>query len=93
MLTLLRRPVAVDRLTNGLLEGSASGLMGLAFPAIVSTKSTPFWQPLGSQLAKDEEPGGVFTLGGTNLTLFTGEIDFLNMPSGTPTFWLLTMSG
>lgn len=101
--------LAVDRLTTGLLEGSASGLMGLAFPAIASTKSTPFWQALGSQLsasemafyltrfngdasAKDEEPGGVFTLGGTNSTLFTGEIEFLNMPSGTPTFWLLTMS-
>ena len=102
--------MAVDRLTSGLLEGSASGLLGLAFPAIASTKSTPFWQALGSQLsasemafyltrfngdssAKDEEPGGVFTLGGTNSTLFTGDIEFINMPTGTPTFWLLSMSG
>lgn len=101
--------LAVDRLTSGLLEGSASGIMGLAFSAIASTRSTPFWQGLGSQLsasemafyltrfnddsnAKDEEPGGVFTLGGTNSTLFTGDIEFINMPSGTPTFWLLTMS-
>jgi cathepsin D len=102
--------VAVEELTDGLLEGSASGIMGLAFSAIASTRSTPFWQALGSQLsasemafyltrfkddsnAKDEEPGGVFTLGGTNSSLFTGDIEFLNMPSGTPTFWLLTMSG
>ena len=102
--------MAVDRLTDGLLEGSASGLLGLAFPAIASTKSTPFWQALGSQLSasemafyltrfngdsnvKDEEPGGVFTLGGTNSTLFTGDIEFINMPTGTPTFWLLSMSG
>ncbi|EDR12034.1 aspartic peptidase A1 [Laccaria bicolor S238N-H82] len=43
--------------------------------------------------AKDEEPGGVFTLGGTNSTLYTGDIEFLNMTLifGTPTFWLLTM--
>jgi cathepsin D len=102
--------VVVDRLTDGFLAGSASGIMGLAFSAIAATRSTPFWQALGSQLAapeiafyltrfnndssaKEEEPGGVFTLGGTNSTLFTGDIEFLNMPSGTPTYWLLTMSG
>jgi cathepsin D len=102
--------VVVDRLTDGFLAGSASGIMGLGFSAIAATRSTPFWQALGSQLAapeiafyltrfnddssaKEEEPGGVFTLGGTNSTLFTGDIEFLNMPSGTPTYWLLTMSG
>jgi len=101
--------LVVDRLTDGFLAGSASGIMGLAFSAIAATRSTPFWQALGSQLAapeiafyltrfnndssaKEEEPGGVFTLGGTNSTLFTGDIEFLNMPSGTPTYWLLTMS-
>jgi cathepsin D len=38
-----------------------------------------------------EIPGGVFTLGGTNTTLFSGDIDFLNL-QGTPSFWLLTLS-
>ena len=102
--------MAADGLMDGLLEGSASGIMGLAFSAISSTNSTPFWQALGSQLSASEmafyltrfngdsnatveEPGGVFTLGGTNSTLFTGDIEFLPMPSGTPTYWLLTMSG
>lgn len=27
-----------------------------------------------------EEPGGVFTLGGTNSSLFTGDIDFVDIP-------------
>ena len=104
--------MAVDRLTHGFLQGSASGIIGLAFSAITATYSTPFWQALGSQLAVPEmafyltrfnddanatveEPGGVFTLGGVNSTLFTGDIEFLNITSifGTPTFWLLTMSG
>jgi len=102
--------VAVDRLTDGFLEGPASGIMGLAFSALAATRSTPFWQALGSQLAAsemafyltrfidnpnamEEEPGGVFTLGGTNSTLFTGDIEFLDMPLGTPSFWLLAMSG
>jgi len=41
--------------------------------------------------ATEEEPGGVFTLGGTNSSLFTGDIDFLNMPAN-PSFWLLTLN-
>ena len=46
--------------------------------------------------AQDLEPGGVFTLGGTNSTLFTGDIEFLNI-AGTSdptqaTFWLLPLT-
>jgi len=41
----------------------------------------------------EEQNGGAFTLGGTNSSLFTGNIEFLDMPSGTtPSFWLLSMS-
>jgi cathepsin D len=44
--------------------------------------------------ATEEEPGGVFTLGGTNATFFKGDIDFVNMPSSVQTsFWLLQLSG
>jgi cathepsin D len=35
--------------------------------------------------------GGVFTLGGTNSSLFSGNIEFLNLAS-TPSFWLLSLS-
>jgi cathepsin D len=40
------------------------------------------------------EPGGTFTLGGTNPTLFQGNIDFQSFtPSpGGGTFWLQTIS-
>ena len=99
-------------LSDGLLDGDSSGIMGLAFEALASTQSVPFWQALinANQLAlpemsffltrqitnshaADDEPGGIFTLGGTNSTLFTGDIEFLDMPALTqPTFWLLTMS-
>jgi cathepsin D len=45
--------------------------------------------------AKNEEPGGVFTLGGTNATLFQGNIDFQSFtpPPGGGSFWLQTISG
>ena len=44
--------------------------------------------------AAAEEPGGAFTLGGTNSSLFTGDVDFVDIPSGvTPSFWLLPLQG
>jgi len=41
--------------------------------------------------AKNEEPGGVLTIGGTNSTLYQGEIDFQPFTPGS--FWLQTVSG
>lgn len=39
-------------------------------------------------------PGSIFTLGGTNSDLFTGDIEFINIPaSSTPTFWVLPLTG
>ncbi|KAF8494617.1 acid protease [Russula emetica] len=43
--------------------------------------------------AKTEEPGGVLTFGGTNSTLYQGNIDFQNFTlSGSGSFWLQTVS-
>ncbi|TFY82401.1 hypothetical protein EWM64_g1613 [Hericium alpestre] len=43
--------------------------------------------------ATEDEPGGVLTFGGTNSSLFTGNIDFQNFPSGTQaSFWLQTVT-
>ena len=34
-------------------------------------------------------PGGILTLGGTNASLYTGDIEFIGMPNGTtPSYWL-----
>ncbi|TEB37333.1 acid protease [Coprinellus micaceus] len=46
--------------------------------------------------ADDIEDGGVFTLGGTNSSLFSGEIEFLDLETSgtfgtTPTYWLLPL--
>ncbi|KAG6336636.1 hypothetical protein ID866_2443 [Astraeus odoratus] len=38
-------------------------------------------------------PGGTLTLGGTNSSLYTGDIEYINMPSGaTPSYWLQQVS-
>ncbi|KAK7448817.1 hypothetical protein VKT23_013547 [Stygiomarasmius scandens] len=46
----------------------------------------------GTDQVAEEEPGGVFTLGGVNNTLFTGDIEFLET-TGRPSFWLLNLMG
>jgi cathepsin D len=45
--------------------------------------------------AKSEEPGGVLTFGGTNATLYQGNIDFQTFTPGENggSFWLQTVSG
>ncbi|KAJ7267220.1 aspartic peptidase domain-containing protein [Mycena rebaudengoi] len=107
--TLSSQPfLLVEEFTDGLISGSISGLIGLAFPALAETNQAPFWQALieANQLSAPEmafqltrsqsisdQPGGVFTLGGTNSSLFTGDIEFLDLTgSSTPTFWTLSVS-
>ncbi|KAF8891453.1 hypothetical protein CPB84DRAFT_1639469, partial [Gymnopilus junonius] len=70
--------------------GSMSGLIGLAFP--LSPQCTPHPSGLPS-LDTAEVPGGVFTLGGVNLTLYSGDIDFQDIPVSTPSFWFQSLSG
>lgn len=42
--------------------------------------------------AKDLEPGGSFTMGFVNSTLYTGEIEYNNIPSGQGTYWIQEMT-
>jgi len=48
----------------------------------------------GDPSAQQTEYGGVFTLGGTNSSLYTGDIEYLDVPNGqNPTYWLLPLTG
>lgn len=109
----MHRAVNVQQTTASIVTPPVTGIIGLAFESLASSKATPWWQTLsnGNQWsspemsvwltrfisdnnARDEEPGGVLTLGGTNTSLYTGNIEFVNMPSGTaPSFWLLELTG
>lgn len=100
----------MSQLTDSLIDGSVSGIMGLAWTQLASTRSDPFWFNLVNNnvltttdmsfwlrretdsSAPELTNGGVFTLGGINDTLHTGDIEFLTMPSQTPSFWLLGLS-
>ena len=60
---------------------------------LFSSPEMSFW--LGRDLNPATETslasGGVFTLGGTNSTLFSGNIEFHNLAT-TPSFWFLSLS-
>ncbi|EIN11477.1 acid protease [Punctularia strigosozonata HHB-11173 SS5] len=54
-----------------------------------------FWleRVLGTSDTDEEQFGGIFTLGGTNTSLYSGDIEFIDYPSGvTESYWLLETS-
>jgi len=42
--------------------------------------------------ANAAEPGGVFTMGYTNSSLFTGDIEYTNIPTGSQSYWLIPLT-
>ncbi|KAK7686753.1 hypothetical protein QCA50_010353 [Cerrena zonata] len=46
-----------------------------------------------SSSANTLEPGGTFTIGAVNNSLFTGDIDYQDIPDGAPGYWILQLSG
>lgn len=93
-------------ISQGLLGDAVEGIMGLGFPSLSTSKSTPFWQNVGATefsfyLASenstftssnsDKAPGGTFTLGGRNTTLFKGDINWSDVIDES--YWLITLGG
>ncbi|KAF9258848.1 acid protease [Marasmius fiardii PR-910] len=58
----------------------------------LSSPDMSFWMTRlrGTSNRRVEAPGGIMTLGGTNSSLFQGDIEFLPT-TGQPSFWLLTL--
>ncbi|KAJ8095091.1 hypothetical protein PM082_010310 [Marasmius tenuissimus] len=100
-----------NNVSSGMLTQPVSGLLGLAFETIASSKATPFWETLvksgtwdsplmafqltrysNASRVRELEPGGSFTMGFVNSTLYTGEIDYQNIPSGQETYWIQQMT-
>lgn len=43
--------------------------------------------------AREVESGGLFTLGTLNASLFEGDIEFVPLPTGLESYWLIPMEG
>ncbi|KAF8972676.1 aspartic peptidase A1 [Flammula alnicola] len=96
--------------SSGLLNNPVSGLLGLAFQTIASSKATPLWETLVTSGAWDsplmafqltrflndssvqsQEFGGSFSMGFTNTSLYTGDIDYVNLPV-QGSYWILPIT-
>ena len=59
----------------------------------LNTPEMGFWLSRSTSTRDVNVSGGVFTLGGTNSSLYTGDIEFTNLAVTTPTFWSLSLTG
>ncbi|BGP13053.1 hypothetical protein JCM10213_000942 [Rhodosporidiobolus nylandii] len=100
----------VEEVSEGLLSGEISGLMGLGWQPLAASRVTPFWQNLyaasalpfpgfGVSLsrfidvpdASAIEPGGSLTFGYLNASLYAGEINYVPIPAGAESYWVVRM--
>jgi len=69
----------------------------LADSGQLATPEMSFWftRLNGDPNASGEEFGGIFTLGGRNQTMYTGDVEFYPLVTigGRKTYWLLNVSG
>ncbi|KAJ7842349.1 aspartic peptidase domain-containing protein [Mycena olivaceomarginata] len=82
----------------------ASGGLGMGFPTTAATTDLPFWRAIleDSRISSPEfsiwlprigSPGaGALTFGGTNTSLYSGEIEYLNLADTNSTYWALRLS-
>lgn len=89
--------------SNGLLGNAVEGIMGLGFQSLSTSKSKPFWQNAGADQfsfylksdgetsSSEQAPGGTFTLGGTNSSFYTGDINWSTVIDEA--YWLITLGG
>ncbi|KAF8882667.1 aspartic peptidase domain-containing protein, partial [Infundibulicybe gibba] len=69
----------------------------LALDGQLAAPEMGFWlsRVIDDPQAADNEPGGAFTLGGTNSSLFQGDIDFVDIPTSPEsfdTYWMLSLT-
>ena len=78
-------------------SGAIPFWQALANGNVLTTPEMSFWLTrfLHEPNALDEEFGGIFTLGGQNQTLYTGDVEFLPLVTvaGQETHWFLNMFG
>ncbi|PWN51826.1 acid protease [Violaceomyces palustris] len=95
-----------DEISQGLLDSNIAGIMGMAFQRLSSSGAQPFWEKANidtfsfflnrdivtsSNYNRQESYGGIFTLGGTNSSLYTGAINYIDVIEEL--YWMLNLGG
>lgn len=92
------------QISQGLLGQVVEGIMGFAFKSLSTSGATPFWQNAGTNIFSfylrgaavsgtysEQQSGGYMTLGGTNSSLYTGDVNWSSVVDET--YWLITLGG
>jgi len=53
----------------------------------------PFGRFIGVDGATRRQLGGAFNMGFTNTSLYQGEIEYTDIPSGAASYWLIPFTG
>jgi len=96
----------VNQMTVDLTTGTVGGILGLAFKGLANSGATPWWQTLQNEGQWDEPvmsffltrstdaskdvSGGQMTIGGTNSSLYTGDINFTTLTQDQ--YWMIPMT-
>lgn len=94
---------SLPKIVSGLLGMAWRPLAKLGVPWWMNAASKYQWaEPLFAVALSREvtnpaplasEPGGSFTVGAVDPSLFTGEIDYIDIPDGYNTWWLAPLTG
>lgn len=91
------------QVSSGLVDSNMDGIMGMGFSRLASSGDTPFWiaanadtfsfylQRASLTSSSQLQYGGVFTLGGTNSSLYQGDINYNNVIEQL--YWMIDMGG
>lgn len=89
--------------SSGLTSASMEGIMGMGFQKLASSGEPPLWVAAGmdtfsfyleraSLTSSDStQPGGTFTLGGTNTSLYQGDISYNSLIEEL--YWMVRLGG
>ncbi len=92
-----------DRVSSGLVSGNMEGIMGMGFQRLASSGYPPLWVAAGIDTfsfylerasltsPNQEQPGGIFTLGGTNSSLYQGSISYNTLIEEL--YWMVRLGG
>ncbi|KAJ1036763.1 hypothetical protein NDA14_004565 [Ustilago hordei] len=91
------------QVSSGLTSSHMEGIMGMGFQRLASSGEPPFWIAAGldtfsfylerASLSSSDstQPGGVFTLGGTNSSLYQGDVSY--NPLIEELYWMVRLGG
>ncbi|KAG8994193.1 hypothetical protein FRB90_000513, partial [Tulasnella sp. 427] len=67
------------------------GTPAVNYDVLLDTGSSDLWE-VDNTAALAQEPGGSFTIGAVDSSLYTGGIEYVNIPNGWNTWWLIPMT-